>query len=146
MFTRDMERETAMSNFLPKKNTPQKLNIFAPLVDGPSLFLEKKVSLFRRFFDRTQELTIGREGEGVGWTLVLTLSRIGTLVFFIVSQFFALSIFDGVLLAQSDSSVDRIAPRIFWHTSVFLWFLTLKGFSSYCYFRLSHRSFQLSWN
>ena len=55
-----------MSNFLPKKNTPQKLNIFAPLVDGPSLFLEKKVSLFRRFFDRTQELTIGREGEGVG--------------------------------------------------------------------------------
>jgi len=67
MFTRDMERETAMSNFLPKKkNTPQKLNIFAPLVDGPSLFLEKKVSLFRRFFDRTQELTIGREGEGVG--------------------------------------------------------------------------------
>lgn len=44
-----------------KKNTPQKLNIFAPLVDGPSLFLEKKVSLFRRFFDRTQELTIGRE-------------------------------------------------------------------------------------
>jgi len=60
-----MERETAMSNFLPKKNTPQKLNIFAPLVDGPSLFLEKKVSLFRRFFDRTQELTIGREG-GVG--------------------------------------------------------------------------------
>ena len=127
-----------------KKNTPQKLNIFAPLVDGPSLFLEKKVSLFRRFFDRTQELTIGR--EGVGWTLVLTLSRIGTLVFFVVSQFFALSIFDGVLLAQSDSSVDRIAPRIFWHPSVFLWFLTLKGFSSYCYFRLSHRSFQLSWN
>ena len=44
-----------------KKNTPQKLNIFAPLVDGPSLFLEKKVSLFRGVFDRTQELTIGRE-------------------------------------------------------------------------------------
>ena len=57
---------------------------------------------------------------------------------------FALSTFDGVLLAQSDSSVDRIAPRIFWHPSVFLWFLTLEGFSSYCYFRLSHRSFQLS--